>query len=312
MKLLVLLTLSLGILATALAAPPPALQAIAIINNAHTSNTTLIPPSNTPSQAHAHGLQNNKPTSTTTQITQITQTSRPGDPEPIFILPFHVSLSQSCPPNNNATKLEETRVTAIYTNGDHTYVYPNPAHGPVKHGVAGYPDFTLGPFDAQEGVLRFGYENGGWACEWGDDETWRVCGECRTKLWSGGCAGGGVRVSLNFLFLFLLVVDAFFGDVGSRVLLMLTFVFYNRRRRWIVRLFWGGRVSLRVLLLILRHKHVVCARYVATQSEGTNPCYDTYIAVSLGSIQRKLGKNGRFRHLPSWLRLQNEGLGTMV
>ena len=134
------------------------------------------------------------PTShTITQTARVTQTQRPSDPEPIIIFPFHLSLTEHCSPSPSL-RLERS-TTALLTNGDWitrlVNLGPNTA-ATVNHRIPDYPrTLRVGPYDTQKGELRFSYKNGAeWGCEWGDGESWRVCGECRASGWDNGEKGG--------------------------------------------------------------------------------------------------------------------------
>lgn len=110
----------------------------------------------------------------------------------------------------------------------------------VHHLVGNYPPFMLGVYEYEGSRLRFAYEG----CKWKDDETWKECGECRAGLWSGGrvdCGVGGSRVSSVCLFVFccyLLLLLVWFGLLEWCADEMVC-----RSRRWIVRLYWGMRMS---------------------------------------------------------------------
>lgn len=52
----------------------------------------------------------------------------------------------------------------------------------VNHRVPGYPNLEIMPYDYARSRVVFRYQG----CEWGDDETWKSCGECRAGLWSVG------------------------------------------------------------------------------------------------------------------------------
>jgi hypothetical protein len=115
---------------------------------------------------------------------------------------FHFRVTEQC--ENGAKK-----VTGHYTSGDinqEVTLWPGLIIGLV-HYVPNFPPLYIGPFDYGSSRLRFEYKNLPITCEWYDDETWKVCAECRAALWSGptvDCAsGGGYRVSLPYTYVFV-------------------------------------------------------------------------------------------------------------
>jgi hypothetical protein len=140
---------------------------------------------------------------TSTLHVQILQQKHPRDPQPIYIFPFHVQLTEYCSSSTS-------KVKGFWQNVDNIGLFAlEPGQSTsVYHSIAGYPNFQLGPFDTQTETLRFRYENTVFyqdgeqnVCKWADNETWKECGECRAALWSGPAldcgAEGGERVSTS-------------------------------------------------------------------------------------------------------------------
>ncbi|KAH7552221.1 hypothetical protein BM1_09083 [Bipolaris maydis] len=211
MHLSFLLIFSLHLLTTALTAPnSPTESAIALLEGRDTS-TILYTPTPTiiraldaamTGNANAHindandndiDNDNNLPTQTITQTARVTQTTRPNDPEPIILYPFHLTLTSLCSSASPAN--------ATLTNGNWTSRIINltsSTRAIVDHHIPAYPQtFSVGPFDARKGELRFEYLNEGWKCEWGDtggEAGRRGCGGCRVGEWrEGGECQGGTR-----------------------------------------------------------------------------------------------------------------------
>jgi len=128
-----------------------------------------------------------KSKTTTTKRVQVIATSRPSDPQPIIILPFHLSTTSHCTPDATLT------INGTYKNGD--WVQNFSLHGAntavlMPYHVPGLPNtFRIGPYDYDKGFMQFGYENKEWKCGWADDESGKVCGECKAKEWSGDGVG---------------------------------------------------------------------------------------------------------------------------
>jgi hypothetical protein len=211
MKFLIILFLALGAIAAAIVAPEqptsPGTHIIAPAgyDGTYTSETLLLSTEGEPIHpAPVPGTSNNDiaiptgtdmqlpATPTTRKAAKVTQLSRPHDPEPIIILPFHFQVIENCMSDHSIA------ARGVYVNRDYVWAYnfPSGATNVVKHNVDGYPyTFLVGPFDYASSTLHFSYDNGPWKCDWNDQETWKECGECRSGLWNAdkldcGNAGG--------------------------------------------------------------------------------------------------------------------------
>jgi hypothetical protein len=197
MKALALLSLLLSSLAAALVAPRQAVAAAAVeviaVSVIGGEDFTIFPTPTSAPLAIAADIA--APSQTITHHAKIIQ--QKAHPEPIYIFPFHVQLTQSC---------SSRSISGFWINGDYTSSFSlnSGASLSVNHFITGYPNFQLGPFDEGKGVMRFRYENTVFyedgeqnVCKWHDGEMWRECGECRAGLWDRNCAGdgGGERVS---------------------------------------------------------------------------------------------------------------------
>ncbi|KAI4919615.1 hypothetical protein J4E90_001752 [Alternaria incomplexa] len=203
MKLLVVLSLALSAIAAAIVAPrqptsPSHIVALGIDNSDIPLYSDADPvPTVTTSESTATTEDNyqnarDKIPLVTEHVTSTT--SRPGDPEPIVILPFYFQVIENCLPDNTI------QARGVYKNMDYVWAYTLAKGNTVQvdHGIGGYPwAFLIGPFDYKNSNLHFSYDNGDdFHCDWNDSESWKRCGECRTGLWSApklDCNGGGEK-----------------------------------------------------------------------------------------------------------------------
>jgi hypothetical protein len=118
--------------------------------------------------------------STVTLQPAIIQTAVPTSPDHTLtsvILPFHLQIWEYC--------IDDRRLAhGMYTNGNMKQEVSLSAGliTSVNHRVPGYPNLEIMPYDYARSRVVFRYQG----CEWGDDETWKSCGECRAGLWSVG------------------------------------------------------------------------------------------------------------------------------
>ncbi|KAG9191225.1 hypothetical protein G6011_09313 [Alternaria panax] len=200
MKLFIIVILALGTTAAAILQPdrpfPPSTHTIAIesYNSTSTHETQLIPTQGEPTHPSPASINNANPrTPTLPKAARVTQLTRPNDPEPIIILPFHFQLLETCMADDTLA------ARAVYVNRDFTYAYwlSSSETSVVHHHVYGFPNrFLVGPYDYVGGKVRFSWENTAFACVWDDGEAWRECGECRAGTWSAGeldCGGGDIK-----------------------------------------------------------------------------------------------------------------------
>lgn len=110
-----------------------------------------------------------------------------------LVLPFHIQVWEYC--------FEGARLASgVYRNGNiaQSLDFTNGSLNIVGHRVPGYaPALSIG-FEYEESKVRFGFpwrEGEREGCEWFDDESWKSCGECREKLWSGGPLDCGDKMS---------------------------------------------------------------------------------------------------------------------
>ncbi|EUC47288.1 hypothetical protein COCMIDRAFT_90493 [Bipolaris oryzae ATCC 44560] len=219
MHLSLLFIFFLNLLTTALTAPnSPALAPLEGLDTStilytptptliHAFDAAITAKTNTHADNSNDNIANNAnanllllPTQTITQTARVTQTSRPQDPEPIILYPFHLTLTSACSSSSSSYS-----ANATLTNGNWTSRIINltsSTRAIVDHHISGYPQtFSVGPFEAPRGELRFGYLNGegGWRCEWGDGdkdknedgERSRGCGWCKGGEWRvAGCKRG--------------------------------------------------------------------------------------------------------------------------
>ncbi|XP_014553984.1 hypothetical protein COCVIDRAFT_40011 [Bipolaris victoriae FI3] len=212
MHLSLLFICFLHLFTTALTAPnSPIEPALALFLEDRDTSTMLYTPTPTiihaldasvTANTNAHALDannnnNNLPTQTITQTARVTQTTRPHASEPIILYPFHLTLTSLCSPSSSS---HSHSANATLTNGNWTSRIINltsSTRAIVDHHIPAYPQtFSVGPFDARRGELRFGYLNegkGGWRCEWGDRDGEGGCGWCRGGEWREGECKGGTR-----------------------------------------------------------------------------------------------------------------------
>ncbi|EMD64976.1 hypothetical protein COCSADRAFT_159968 [Bipolaris sorokiniana ND90Pr] len=185
MHLSLLLIFFLHLLITALTVPnSPTESALALLLEGTDPSTVLYTPIPTVihaldaaitanTNAHANNAndanEKNLPTQTITQTARVTQTTRPHDPEPIILYPFHLTLTSLCSSPSPAN--------ATLTNGNWTSRIINLTsltRAIVDHHIPAYPQtFSVGPFDARRGELRFGRRKWSVRLLWGGSISWR-------------------------------------------------------------------------------------------------------------------------------------------
>ncbi|KAL1797882.1 hypothetical protein ACET3X_004488 [Alternaria dauci] len=126
MKLFIIASLTLITIAAAIIQPeqplPPGTHIIAIegYDGTSTSELLLVSTEGEPLHPSPASDTNSDPmpiagTPTTPKAAKVTQVSRPGDPEPIIILPFHVQVIENC--------MSDTSIAArgVYVNRDYVW-----------------------------------------------------------------------------------------------------------------------------------------------------------------------------------------------